>query len=204
MLSRLPRGRCLSKYLMVSTRAQHGRLTTKPSHESFRDPPGGQVAVEQSDTAAIKQEIALASPKPHPEVLQKAAETLLGADRPGADAPKIKKKVKVNRLQPSVSATDLPHLQAKAERIYKILMDLFEDPPCPLDHKSSFQLLVSVILSAQVRASGSWQVCLYASSRPGGPPAAAVVVVVVKRVVSLIVRPSMVNKPQSTFYADYR
>lgn len=34
-------------------------------------------------------------------------------------------------------------------QIYAHLMDLYRDPPCPLDHANSFQLLCSVILSAQ-------------------------------------------------------
>lgn len=46
-------------------------------------------------------------------------------------------------------------------QIYNYLMDLYPDPPCPLDHANAFQLLTSVILSAQVRfchrnASKTW------------------------------------------------
>ena len=35
-------------------------------------------------------------------------------------------------------------------QIYEQLMAQYVDPPCPLDHANSFQLLCSVILSAQV------------------------------------------------------
>jgi endonuclease-3 len=37
----------------------------------------------------------------------------------------------------------------KAARIHKILVDLYPTPPIPLDHKSNFELLVAVLLSAQ-------------------------------------------------------
>jgi len=36
-------------------------------------------------------------------------------------------------------------------QIYAELMELYRDPPCPLDHQNHFQLLTSVILSAQVQ-----------------------------------------------------
>ncbi len=37
----------------------------------------------------------------------------------------------------------------KAQRIHKILVELYPKPPIPLDHKSHFELLVAVLLSAQ-------------------------------------------------------
>ena len=37
----------------------------------------------------------------------------------------------------------------KAERILKLLRELYPDPPVPLDHSDPFTLLVSVLLSAQ-------------------------------------------------------
>jgi hypothetical protein len=40
--------------------------------------------------------------------------------------------------------------QEKAERIRKQLNELYPNPPIPLDHQSHFQLLVAVMLSAQV------------------------------------------------------
>lgn len=76
---------------------------------------------------------------------------LLQRDRPAYAAGNIRKKVKAIRCQPSIAAEDLARLQAKASRIYDQLLELFVDPPCPLDHNTSFQLLVSVILSAQVQ-----------------------------------------------------
>ncbi|MEK9939062.1 MAG: endonuclease III, partial [Ilumatobacter sp.] len=39
--------------------------------------------------------------------------------------------------------------QDKADRIGVILDDLYPDPPVPLDHSSSYTLLVAVALSAQ-------------------------------------------------------
>lgn len=44
-------------------------------------------------------------------------------------------------------------LQSKASRISKELGILYPDPPIPLDHESTFQLLVAVILSAQTTVS---------------------------------------------------
>ena len=37
----------------------------------------------------------------------------------------------------------------KAERIQKMLESLYPETPVPLDHDSSFQLLVAVLMSAQ-------------------------------------------------------
>jgi endonuclease-3 len=39
--------------------------------------------------------------------------------------------------------------ELKAERIHKILVELYPKPPIPLDHKSHYELLVAVLLSAQ-------------------------------------------------------
>lgn len=63
--------------------------------------------------------------------------------------PKKLKKQKSKSLETSISEEDLPELRAKAVKIYDKLMELYEDPPCPLDHKNDFQLLVAIILSAQ-------------------------------------------------------
>jgi hypothetical protein len=55
----------------------------------------------------------------------------------------------------SSTATQQVHLsglQAKALRIWAQLDQLYPDPAIPLHHSSSFQLLVAVVLSAQVRA----------------------------------------------------
>ena len=38
-------------------------------------------------------------------------------------------------------------------QIYEALVKLYPNPPCPLDHSNAFQLLCSVILSAQARLS---------------------------------------------------
>lgn len=57
-------------------------------------------------------------------------------------------KAKPRELAPSVDLTD-PLLQRKAVRLVEELTALFPDPPIPLDHSSTFQLLVAVMLSAQ-------------------------------------------------------
>ena len=50
-----------------------------------------------------------------------------------------------------ISGDTLPAMRAKASRIASILDSLYDDPPCPLNYSTPFQLLVAVILSAQVR-----------------------------------------------------
>lgn len=46
-------------------------------------------------------------------------------------------------------------LLQKADRIRRQLAALYPSPAIPLDHTSNFQLLVAVMLSAQVRSGGS-------------------------------------------------
>lgn len=50
------------------------------------------------------------------------------------------------------SAEELIPLKAKTDQLYNQLNQLYVDPPCPLDFSTPFQLLVAVILSAQVEA----------------------------------------------------
>ena len=78
-----------------------------------------------------------------------AAVSPLGSDT--ETTVRITKKVKARKLQPSMLEEAVPNLRAKAARIYDQLMDLYKDPPCPLDHSTAYQLLVCVILSAQAR-----------------------------------------------------
>ena len=37
----------------------------------------------------------------------------------------------------------------KAERIHKMLEDMYPEIPVPLDHETPFQLLIAVLMSAQ-------------------------------------------------------
>ena len=104
-----------------------------------------------SEVIAVVQQELTSEDASSPQVRERAADILLTSDRPQAAARQIKKKVKSSRHQPSIAAENVPNLQAKAARIYDQLMKMFVDPPCPLDHQSPFQLLVSVILSAQVK-----------------------------------------------------
>jgi hypothetical protein len=48
-------------------------------------------------------------------------------------------------------------------QIFAQLMELYQDPPCPLDHQNNFQLLTSVILSAQVCPGAFTHALPYAS-----------------------------------------
>ena len=63
------------------------------------------------------------------------------------------KKVKPRKaLLPTLwSAEEQIPLKAKTEQLYDQLNQLYVDPPCPLDYSTPFQLLVAVILSAQVQ-----------------------------------------------------
>lgn len=64
-------------------------------------------------------------------------------------APKRAKKQKSKVLECSIAEEELPKLRQKAAKIHDKLMALYDDPPCPLDHQNHFQLLVSIMLSAQ-------------------------------------------------------
>lgn len=74
-----------------------------------------------------------------------AVEATEPSDSP-ASAVKKPKKLKA-LLQAQV---DVDTLKPKAAKIAKQLNELFPNPAIPLDHASSFQLLVAVVLSAQV------------------------------------------------------
>ena len=43
-----------------------------------------------------------------------------------------------------------PAKKSKADRIRKQLSELYPNPPIPLEHSTNFQLLIAVMLSAQV------------------------------------------------------
>ena len=64
--------------------------------------------------------------------------------------PKKRAKVRKALLSTLWSTEDIATLQTKVERLYTQLNELYEDPPCPLNYDSPFQLLVAVVLSAQV------------------------------------------------------
>lgn len=57
------------------------------------------------------------------------------------------KKATPKKAATAVAVTT--ELQQKAQRIAQQLGELYPSPPIPLDHSSTFQLLVAVILSAQ-------------------------------------------------------
>lgn len=76
-----------------------------------------------------------------------AAET-----RPTQAPPARKAKSRKALLNTLWSAEELIPLRAKTEQLYDQLNQLYVNPPCPLDYSTPFQLLVAVILSAQVQA----------------------------------------------------
>jgi hypothetical protein len=59
-------------------------------------------------------------------------------------------------------------LQYKAQRIAQLLARLYPNPPIPLDHGSTFQLLCAVLLSAQVRAAAG-HLCQRPAPLPNPP-----------------------------------
>jgi endonuclease III len=56
---------------------------------------------------------------------------------------------KATPKKPATAITPTAELLQKAQRIAEQLNELYPSPPIPLDHSSTFQLLVAVILSAQ-------------------------------------------------------
>ena len=63
--------------------------------------------------------------------------------------PKLTPTPKKKKPIPQVSV-DVTTLQPKAQGISEKLKELYPKPPIPLDHGNPFQLLVAVMLSAQV------------------------------------------------------
>ncbi len=83
------------------------------------------------------------SAKPKSEAAKQAENGSTPSKTPSRKTPK--------KLRESlITADDLPAMRAKAARIAVILDVLYDNPPCPLDYDTPFQLLVAVILSAQV------------------------------------------------------
>lgn len=66
------------------------------------------------------------------------------------EQPVRKTKTRKALLNTLWTAEELIPLKAKTEQLYNQLNQLYVDPPCPLDYSTPFQLLVAVILSAQV------------------------------------------------------
>jgi len=62
--------------------------------------------------------------------------------------PKAKKRARMPEASPHVQS-NMTQLQPKALAIAEHLRKLYPNPPIPLDHKSDFQLLCAVVLSAQ-------------------------------------------------------
>ena len=75
------------------------------------------------------------------------ASAALGSAKPAnVKKPKVRKAL----LTTLWTEDELVLLKVKAERLYSQLNQLYKNPPCPLNYQTSFQLLVAVILSAQV------------------------------------------------------
>lgn len=70
---------------------------------------------------------------------------------PEKPVPPKKLKARKALLNTLWSQEELTSLKAKSEQLYKQLNQLYTNPPCPLNYATPFQLLVAVILSAQVQ-----------------------------------------------------
>ena len=67
-----------------------------------------------------------------------------------------KRKKRQKRERPVLETRrDLKELRAKGERISAILEEFYPELTLPLEHKDPFQLLIAVVLSAQVDSTGS-------------------------------------------------
>ena len=98
--------------------------------------PGSKLRTKRSRTAAS------ASDERSPDA----------QERPERPVTARKTKPRKALLSTLWSAEELIPLKAKTQKLYDQLNQLYVDPPCPLDHSTPFQLLVAVILSAQVQA----------------------------------------------------
>lgn len=101
--------------------------------------PGSKLSSKRSrTTASSPSECSLAAP--------------IQPERP---VPARKTKPRKALLDTLWSSEELTPLKAKTGQLYEQLNQLYVDPPCPLDYSTPFQLLVAVILSAQVQAKPS-------------------------------------------------
>lgn len=85
--------------------------------------------------------------------------TIVSVKAQATEGPVVASPVKKKKIKALITKTSFPlsldinSLKDKALKIHSQLLEIYGDPPCPLDHTSPFQLLVSVILSAQVSVS---------------------------------------------------
>ena len=97
--------------------------------------------------AAVRQEGAVQKKQPADNHgTAKRTQAVQAARKAAATTPSPKR---IRKAAEGVTVT--PAKKDKAERIRKQLLDLYPNPPIPLVHQSDFQLLIAVMLSAQVR-----------------------------------------------------
>ncbi|KAK9842674.1 hypothetical protein WJX74_000520 [Apatococcus lobatus] len=96
--------------------------------------------------------------QPQPQLAAQATPQRTARLKPAPDVSPVslsKTTKKPSRKTPKrlretlISIDNLPAIKTKAARIASILDGLYDDPPCPLNYETPFQLLVAVILSAQ-------------------------------------------------------
>ena len=133
--------------------AAERQLLQQQANDGLCRPLGPDKPARRRKKAALKtlQKRAL-----EPDAQTASSDT--AAQRVSAKKPKARKAL----LSTMWTAEDLTPLQAKVEQLYAQLNQLYVNPPCPLDYDTPFQLLVAVILSAQVgqTTNSSWIHCL--------------------------------------------
>jgi hypothetical protein len=136
-------------------------LRRQPFILSFHGRASLQVTAAVSKTHPLAEKLSKAKPRKSRAVSSKPSVTDVASGQPqgepakkvprraekreGASPKSTKKQVTVAT---SVKITDT--IKEKADRIRLQLLELYPDPPIPLDFATNFQLLVAVMLSAQV------------------------------------------------------
>lgn len=114
--------------------------SVQPKHQA-RDQP--DTALEVANKVVRRQ-------RKRPQTDEVIPEGAATPDAALQQTPKKKAKVRKALLSTLWTEEDLIPLRLKVEKLFTQLNELYEDPPCPLNYNSPFQLLVAVILSAQV------------------------------------------------------
>ena len=129
-------------------------LTERPKTEAQSSTRGLQPRLNAQDQVAVLETITKVKAFQQSSSKKRARSATSAAQSVNAPIAKLepvkKSKPRKALLSTLWTAEELVPLKAKADQLYEQLNQLYIDPPCPLDYSTPFQLLVSVILSAQV------------------------------------------------------
>ena len=128
--------------------ASHTRVTADAQRNLMSLTDQKKQAENRKSRPAGRKRLRAVAPEDEPA--NEAAKIASGPDVAARPAAVQKAKVRRALLTTLWTEEDLLPLKVKAERLYDQLNQLYKDPPCPLIYQSPFQLLVAVILSAQV------------------------------------------------------